>query len=236
MNRVLIIGCPGSGKTTLARALGEKTGLPVIHLDQHYWLPNWTAMENSAWLRTVEELIARPRWVMDGNYGGTLTTRIRAADTVVFLDFPRWLCLFRVFQRTLRWHGQVRSELPAGCPERLDREFFAYVWRYRRNSRPRVLDALRNCTTAIVTLRARERFVVFSTNGRRHPYAAIKVHPQSDAAAANFLRSERRGSGSLVRRNSAESLPRSAAKRSAQCWTREPARSPDQGLTVIHRP
>ena len=87
MQRVMIIGCSGSGKSTLARTLVARTGLPLIHLDREFWSAGWIAMEEAAWLRRVEELISAPRWIMDGNYGGTLAARVRAADTLFFSIF-----------------------------------------------------------------------------------------------------------------------------------------------------
>lgn len=71
MRRVLVIGCGGAGKSTLARQLGEATGLPVIHLDAHYWRPGWVETPKETWRAAVDELIAADAWIMDGNYSGT---------------------------------------------------------------------------------------------------------------------------------------------------------------------
>ena len=84
--RILVLGPCGAGKSTLAAALGERLGLPVIHLDKEYWRAGWVEPPQAEWLGKVEELIARPRWVMDGNYGGTLARRLERADCVVTLD------------------------------------------------------------------------------------------------------------------------------------------------------
>jgi adenylate kinase family enzyme len=88
VERVLILGSPGAGKSTLARRLAERTGLPVIHLDAEYWQPGWVEPEPAAWAGTVSRLVERPRWIMDGNYGGTRAIRIAAADTAIYLDYP----------------------------------------------------------------------------------------------------------------------------------------------------
>jgi adenylate kinase family enzyme len=140
VQRVLVIGSPGSGKSTLAARIAHRTGLPLIHLDQHYWRPGWVEPEKAEWARQVEALAAGERWVMDGNYGGTLEARLTRADTVVWLDFPTALCLFRVIGRALRHHGRVRPDMAQGCPERLRGEFVGHIVRFRRNSRRRIVD------------------------------------------------------------------------------------------------
>ncbi len=142
MRRVLVIGSPGAGKSTFSRKLSAATGLPVIHLDRHYWQAGWTEPDKADWAATVERLVAEPRWIIDGNYGGTLPVRLARADTVILLDAGRWLCLRRVITRTLRGHGKTRDDMAEGCYERFDRGFLKFVWDYPRKSRPRVTEAL----------------------------------------------------------------------------------------------
>ena len=108
MKRCLVIGSGGAGKSTLAREMARRTGLPLIHLDQHYWRPGWVPAPPDAWRTRVEELIQRPTWIMDGNYGSTLEPRLAAADTVVFLDTPRLVCIGRVLRRWWRHRGRAR--------------------------------------------------------------------------------------------------------------------------------
>ena len=142
MKRVLVIGSGGSGKTTFARRLARSTGLPLFCLDSFYWLPNWQKRSDGEWLTIVRELVAGERWIMDGNYGGSLDLRLEACDTVFFLDFPRLTCLRRVLKRQLTHLGQRRPELPAGCRERLDPEFLAWIWTYAARRRPAILERL----------------------------------------------------------------------------------------------
>jgi adenylate kinase family enzyme len=144
MQRVLIIGQPGAGKSTLGRELARITGLPLVHLDRHYWQPGWTDSDPEAWTATVRRLVAEPRWIIEGNYAGSLPLRLARADTVIHLDFPRWLCFARVVRRIL-W-GKRPGELPPGCPERFDGEFLRYTWTYRRLHRAKDTQALAGFT------------------------------------------------------------------------------------------
>ena len=139
---MLVIGSGGSGKSTLARRIGERTGLPVIHLDALYWRPGWVEAPPDEWTGTVAALLEGDRWVMDGNYGRTLEQRLRACDTVVFLDLPRLVCAWRVLARAVRYRGRSRPNMAPGCPERMTWEFLRWVWWYPRRSRPGVLRKL----------------------------------------------------------------------------------------------
>src|SRR5687767_8178275 len=86
--RVMIVGNGGAGKSTLARALGERTGLPVVHLDALYWQPGWVEPPREEWRATQRQQLAGSDWIADGNYGGTMEERLRLADAVVLLDHP----------------------------------------------------------------------------------------------------------------------------------------------------
>ncbi|MEM8557749.1 MAG: DNA topology modulation protein [Bacteroidota bacterium] len=142
MRRVLVIGSGGAGKSTVATEMGERLGLPVVHLDRLYWQPGWVETPKAEWKSVVQQLLQRETWVMDGNYGGTLDARLAAADTVVFLDLPRWLCLWRVVKRRLQYRGRTRPDMTDGCPERLTGEFIHWVWTYRAERRPQILQKL----------------------------------------------------------------------------------------------
>ena len=139
MRRIAVIGSGGAGKSTLARRLGEKLGIEVIHLDALFWKPGWVATPQEEWRPVVEQLAARDSWIIDGNYGSTLDLRLAAADTVVFLDFPRSLCLCRALKRRIQYQGKCRPDMAEGCPEQIDREFLMWIWRFGKNSRPSVV-------------------------------------------------------------------------------------------------
>ena len=156
VRRVSIIGSGGAGKSTLAARVGARTGLPVVHLDARYWRAGWTPTPADEWRHAVGALIAAPAWVMDGNYGGTLDLRLAASDTVVFLDLPRVVCLWRIVRRALRWRGRSRPDMAPGCPETLSWEFVRWVWSYPRTRRPGVLRRLGAlpATTRVAVLRS----------------------------------------------------------------------------------
>ncbi len=124
VKRVLIIGSSGAGKSTLSRKLADRTGLPLIHLDAEFWQPGWRETPREKWKQRVAELTSGERWLMDGNYGGTMPERIDAADTIVLLALPRLQCLTRVILRSIRGYGKPRADLNQGCNEQLpDMEF-----------------------------------------------------------------------------------------------------------------
>ena len=128
MKRVLIIGSSGSGKSTLARQLGARLELPVIHLDRHYWHPGWVGTPNAEWQKIVAQLIKRETWIIDGNYRSTLQMRLEAADSVVFLDLPPWICAMRALKRRIQYHNRPRPDIADGCKEPLlDPQLFQFI-------------------------------------------------------------------------------------------------------------
>lgn len=138
------MGSGGSGKSTFSRELGRLTGIPVTHLDREYWRPGWEETPKEEWKDRVAAMLAAESWIMDGNFGGTRAMRMRAADTIIFLDLPRRVCLYRVLKRTLKYYGKSRPDMTEGCNERLDLEFIGWVWSYRHRSRKRLLAELEN--------------------------------------------------------------------------------------------
>jgi adenylate kinase family enzyme len=142
MRKVLVIGSGGAGKSVFSARLAERTGLPLIHLDANYWKAGWVPTPKDEWARTVDGLLARDRWVMDGNYGGTMERRLAACDTVVFLDLPRTLCLRRAVMRRIRFHRRARPDMTPGCNERLTWQFVRWIWTYPRERRPGIVQRL----------------------------------------------------------------------------------------------
>jgi len=156
MERVIVIGSGGSGKSTLAATLARRLGLPLVHLDALHWHAGWQPTPPDEWRERVGELVAAPRWVMDGNYGGTLDLRLERCDTAILLDLPRWLCVWRVVKRQLRYVGRTRPDMAPGCRERLSWEFVAWVWSYEATRREGILRRL-------AALRADQRAIVLGS-------------------------------------------------------------------------
>ena len=152
MERVIIIGCPGSGKSTFARALHEKTGLPLHYLDMMYWKPDRTTVEKAVFRAQLQELLTFDRWIIDGNYASTMEARMAACDTVFFLDYPTELCLDGVRRR----RGTKHADLPWVETEE-DAEFIAFVRGFREEQRPRMLELLeKHGYKNIIVFRTRE--------------------------------------------------------------------------------
>ena len=136
-NRIIILGCPGSGKSTCARQLQEKTGLPLICLDNLWWRADGTHISRDEFDRALNELLSGERWIMDGNYSRTYEVRIRACDTAIFLDYPEEVCMTGIVARV----GQARPDMP-WIETTLDPELVAQVQNYARDNRPVLLSLL----------------------------------------------------------------------------------------------
>ena len=153
----MVIGSGGSGKSTFSNQLGQSLRIDVVHLDQIYWKPGWVQTSKDEWLQTIAELVARDSWVMDGNYSGSLEKRLEACDTVIFLDLPRSLCLWRVLKRAVIYRNSRRPDMAEGCEEQLNLKFVSWIWNYGKTTRPRVLERLNAYadTRKVVRLRSR---------------------------------------------------------------------------------
>jgi adenylate kinase family enzyme len=143
MRRVIILGCAGSGKSTLARRLGEQLVLPVIHLDNLFWEPHWVEADDAVFRKRVAAAIAGDAWITEGNYlRSTLPLRLPRADQIIVLTRPRWLLLWRVIVRALRFWGRERPDLAVGCPDKVDWPFLTYTWSFEKRVLPAMEAAL----------------------------------------------------------------------------------------------
>jgi len=152
MRRVMIIGPCGSGKSTLARELAPRMGLPLVHMDQLGWQAGWVETPKPELGARLAEAVAQDEWLIEGNYGSTLAPRLARADTVIYLDFPIRLCLWRLMRRIVTHRGRSRPDMPDGCPERFDAAFFWYVLHWNSGPRVRTEARLKGYTGRIVRL------------------------------------------------------------------------------------
>lgn len=142
MNKIILIGSGGSGKSTLAKQLGDKLNIKVHHLDALFWKPNWEGVSKEEQRTVQNELIKEENWIIDGNYGGTMDIRLKAADTIIFLDIHRTICVYRAFKRVIQYRNKTRPDMGAGCEERFDLPFFKWIWEYPKAKRPTILKGL----------------------------------------------------------------------------------------------
>jgi adenylate kinase family enzyme len=153
VHRVLVIGPCGAGKSTLARELGTRLDLPVFHMDQLNWQPGWVESSKAEISARLQAIVASDRWLIDGNYGGTLVERLQRADTVVYLDYPIGLCLSRVLRRIWVYRGRTRPDMTEGCPERFDFAFLWYLLTWNSGPRKRTEAVLRGHEDKIIRLK-----------------------------------------------------------------------------------
>lgn len=167
MQRVMIIGGPGAGKSTFARSLGERTALPVYHVDRIIWTSGWVLRDAEDSARRAREIEAQEAWIFDGFLTATWPTRAARADTLIWLDLPIGLRIWRVLKRLVQNYGHVRWDLVEGCPEQVSREFLGFVWwmwQTRQSHRAELQDLI-----------------------SAHPHLVVH-HLQSRAAVAQFLK------------------------------------------------
>jgi adenylate kinase family enzyme len=156
VQRVAVIGCGGSGKTTLANALAAHLEIPVIHIDSHYWrYRDGQRVESTPeeWAGCHRKLVAREEWVIDGMKLGVLPERLARADTVVYLDLATSVCLAGILRRRLRYRGRLAPDV--GVYDRVSWQFLAWVWSFRRRQRPALLQALARFEGQAFVLRRR---------------------------------------------------------------------------------
>ena len=157
MKKIIVIGCPGSGKSTVSRALHNKTGIPLYHLDMMYWNADKTTAEKSVFLERLSTVLEKDEWIIDGNYGSTMELRMAVCDTVIFLDYPLEVCLDGIKER----RGKPRSDMPWIETEE-DAEFIEFIKSYNEQQKPKVLELLEKYSDRnIIILESREQADAF---------------------------------------------------------------------------
>lgn len=140
--RILVIGSPGSGKTTFSSALSEKLGIEAVHLDRLFWRDNWVNVSSEEFDRQLREELLKDSWIMDGNYNRTIGMRMERCDTVFWLDYPALTSLFGYFKRLIKNRGTSRPDMGGYCPERLDLEFVKFILTFNKTHRKRYREML----------------------------------------------------------------------------------------------
>lgn len=153
MKKVIVIGCPGSGKSVLSRALHDITGLPLYHIDMICWHEDKTFLSREELIEKINEIGAADEWIMDGNYGATMELRMSLCDTVIFLDYPTEICLEGIMAR----RGKPRPDMPwIESADEIDEEFVESVRNYNTVNRPAVMERLKKFSDRnIIILKSR---------------------------------------------------------------------------------
>ncbi len=155
MDKIAIIGSPGAGKSTFARQLGESFNIEIIHLDRYFWQSDWREKPRDARIEILKDFVRKEQWIIEGTYLGASEPRLNAADTIIFLDIPPWLCLHRIIQRHNTYRGQSRPDLPEGCTDKLTLHRMLKVLVFPFQDRRTLLQMLRShMSKQIIRLRS----------------------------------------------------------------------------------
>lgn len=139
MEKVIIVGCPGSGKSTFGRKLEGVTGLPLFHLDMMYWNEDRTTVPKEVFTKRLKSAMSNSNWIIDGNYSSSMEMRIKECDTVFFLDYSTNVCIEGVRER----RGKYRSDMPWIENDKPDEEFIEFINSFNLKSRPEVIELLK---------------------------------------------------------------------------------------------
>ena len=162
MRKVIVIGCPGSGKSTFARKLHEKYGLPLNYLDMIWWKDDETTISEAEFDAKLQEILMRDAWIIDGNYNRTLEMRIKECDTVFFLDLPTETCVKGITERV----GTKREDMP-WVEKTVNDEFLQFVLDFEKDGRPHILRLLEKYPQKnIVVFHSREETEIYLDNVR----------------------------------------------------------------------
>lgn len=164
MQKVMVIGCPGSGKSTFSKALHDATKLPLYHLDMMYWNADGTTVPKSVFTERLRQVLDKESWIIDGNYGSTLELRMQYCDTIFFLDYPLDVCIDGIKSRK----GKLRADMPYIPPDDEDNEFMEFVNSYSTASRPKVVELLRKYS--------HKRIIIFEDRNEANEFLSNSIN------------------------------------------------------------
>lgn len=129
----------------------------MVHLDKLFWDKGWVAKSAYEFHNLLEDALAKDSWIIDGNYGATMTMRLERCDLVFYFDIPRLVSMFGIIKRMLASRGKIRPDMGAGCPERLDWSFLKYAWNFKRDCAARDKNIVKSSGKPVVWLRSRSQ-------------------------------------------------------------------------------
>ena len=141
----MVIGVgSGVGKSTFARRLGELTGIEVTYLDRLFWKPGWVEAPIEEFSEGQQKVVENRKWIIEGNYTGTFNIREPYADTIIYLELPLRVCLYRVLKRRVQFHGKTRDDIGEGCEEKIDFAFLKFILTTYRPRKKKMLKRLKS--------------------------------------------------------------------------------------------
>ena len=155
--KILIVGCGGAGKSTLAVMLGQKLNINVVHLDKLHWLSGWIERDDTEFEILLENELKKESWIIDGNYFRTFEKRLKNAELCIFLDYSTEPSINSVKERVDKYAGTNRPDMTVGCIEKVDDEFIEWVYNYNCDIRPKILNVLQNSNVDYLIFTSRKQ-------------------------------------------------------------------------------
>ena len=144
LNRITIVGRPGSGKSTYAVELSKRFQIPVFHLDKIFFTDHWKERDREEFLTLQQNWIDHPQWILDGNSLKSLELRYQASDLIIVFLLPKWKCLWRIIQRRFQRKNHLIDDRASNCPEKLSLKLLYYTWTFEHRLLPILTELQEN--------------------------------------------------------------------------------------------